>query len=144
MREWESDLKGRSDAEAKSLQGKMAMATFMGTTQHIAPLFSRLRSHSLHKEIRSHLYKICYELVHKRYIKAHDAYIMLAIGNAAWPMGVTQVGIHERAGRSRIFDSQTAHILNDETQRKFIQAVKRLMSFAQQKRPTKPSQMVMN
>jgi len=26
----------------------------------------------------------------------------LAIGNAPWPMGVTMVGIHERAGRSKI------------------------------------------
>jgi hypothetical protein len=29
-----------------------------------------------------------------------------------------KVGIHERAGRSKIFDTKTAHILNDETQRK--------------------------
>jgi pre-mRNA-splicing factor 18 len=32
-----------------------------------------------------------------------------------------------------------AHILNDETQRKYIQAVKRLMSFAQIKYPNDPS-----
>eukprot|EP01047_Picozoa_sp_COSAG01_P079917 COSAG01_NODE_15339_length_1347_cov_1243.159455_3_plen_27_part_01 len=27
---------------------------------------------------------------------------MLTIGNAPWPMGVTSVGIHERAGREKI------------------------------------------
>jgi hypothetical protein len=30
-------------------------------------------------------------------------------------MGVTMVGIHERTGRAKIFSSQIAHILNDET-----------------------------
>jgi len=34
---------------------------------------------------------------------------------------------------------QVAHILNDETQRKYIQAVKRLMSYAQLKYPNDPS-----
>ncbi|ETW46133.1 pre-mRNA-splicing factor 18 [Plasmodium falciparum MaliPS096_E11] len=51
--------------------------------------------------------------------------MLLAIGNAAWPMGVTMVGIHERAGRSKIYASEVAHILNDETTRKYIQMIKR-------------------
>jgi hypothetical protein len=32
-------------------------------------------------------------------------------GNAAWPMGVTMVGIHERAAREKISQSQTARAL---------------------------------
>jgi len=59
----------------------------------------------------------------------------IAIGNAPWPMGVTMVGIHERSGRSKIFSSQIAHILNDETQRKYLQAIKRLMTVAQKLHP---------
>ncbi|ETW27481.1 hypothetical protein PFFCH_05083 [Plasmodium falciparum FCH/4] len=35
------------------------------------------------------------------------------------------VGIHERAGRSKIYASEVAHILNDETTRKYIQMIKR-------------------
>ena len=56
----------------------------------------------------------------KEYVKAHDKYMELAIGNSPWPMGVTMVGIHERSGRSRIFTSQEAHILNVDTQRKYL------------------------
>ena len=56
--------------------------------------------------------------------------MQMAIGNAPWPMGVTQVGIHERAGRSRIFSSQIAHSMSDETTRKYIQGLKRLMYVA--------------
>ncbi len=45
----------------------------------------------------------------------------MAIGNAPWPIGVTMVGIHARTGREKIFARNVAHVLNDETQRKYIQ-----------------------
>jgi hypothetical protein len=43
--------------------------------------------------------------------------------------------IHERSAREKIFSSQVAHVLNDEASRKWIQSVKRLMTFAQTKYP---------
>lgn len=82
----------------------------------------------------------------------------MAIGNAPWPIGVTMVGIHARTGREKIFAKSIAHVLNDETQRKYIQvlyngdiamsccsllqAVKRLMTFCQRKFETAPSKCV--
>lgn len=54
-------------------------------------------------------------------LQANDAYLSMAIGNAPWPIGVTMVGIHARTGREKIFSQQIAHVLNDETQRKYIQ-----------------------
>ena len=53
--------------------------------------------------------------------QANDAYLEMAIGNAPWPIGVTMVGIHSRTGREKIFARNVAHVLNDETQRKYIQ-----------------------
>ena len=53
--------------------------------------------------------------------QAHDAYLEMAIGNAPWPIGVTMVGIHARTGREKISSRYVAHVLNDETQRKYIQ-----------------------
>jgi pre-mRNA-splicing factor 18 len=44
-------------------------------------------------------------------------------------------GIHERSGRDKLEEKHSAHILNDETQRKFIISIKRLMTFAQTKYP---------
>jgi len=55
------------------------------------------------------------------YFQANDAYLEMAIGNAPWPIGVTMVGIHARTGREKIFARNVAHVLNDETQRKYIQ-----------------------
>lgn len=57
----------------------------------------------------------------QRYLQANDAYLQMAIGNAPWPIGVTMVGIHARTGREKIFSKHVAHVLNDETQRKYIQ-----------------------
>lgn len=61
----------------------------------------------------------------RQYQKANDAYLRLSIGNAAWPIGVTSVGIHERSSREKIAEDVVGHVLNDEVSRKWIQAVKR-------------------
>ncbi|XP_077862794.1 pre-mRNA-splicing factor 18-like [Saccoglossus kowalevskii] len=76
------------------------------------------------------------------YLKAADYYLQMAIGNAPWPIGVTMVGIHARTGREKIFSQQIAHVLNDETQRKYIQGLKRLMTICQRNFPTTPSRSV--
>lgn len=68
----------------------------------------------------------------------------MAIGNAPWPIGVTMVGIHARTGREKIFSKNVAHVLNDETQRKYIQALKRLMTKCQQLFPTDRSSPVID
>jgi pre-mRNA-splicing factor 18 len=52
------------------------------------------------------------------------------------------VGIHERSAREKINSSKTAHVLNDEIQRKYIQSLKRLMTFCQDKYPNDPSKSV--
>lgn len=66
----------------------------------------------------------------------------MAIGNAPWPIGVTMVGIHARTGREKIFSRNVAHVMNDETQRKYIQGLKRLMTKCQIMFPTNPSKSV--
>ena len=73
---------------------------------------------------------------------AGDAYIRMAIGNAAWPIGVTAVGLHMRAAREKVGEGKQAHVMNDESQRKYITTLKRLVSFAQRKYPSDPSRML--
>ncbi|KAJ1437502.1 hypothetical protein B484DRAFT_324519, partial [Ochromonadaceae sp. CCMP2298] len=76
---------------------------------------------------------------------ANDQYIRTAIGNSAWPIGLTMVGIHERSGREKISTSKVAHVMNNELQRKYLTSVKRLMTYAQLKRPdVAPSMKVLN
>eukprot|EP01104_Vermistella_antarctica_P015864 TRINITY_DN52_c0_g1_i2.p1 TRINITY_DN52_c0_g1~~TRINITY_DN52_c0_g1_i2.p1 ORF type:complete len:102 (+),score=21.19 TRINITY_DN52_c0_g1_i2:138-443(+) len=78
----------------------------------------------------------------REYVHAYDHYLQLAIGNAAWPIGATQVGIHERSGRSKIFAKNVAHVLNDEVSRKYVQSLKRLMTLCQRLYSTTPSKSI--
>lgn len=69
-----------------------------------------------------------------------DQYInKIAIGNAPWPIGVTMVGIHERSAREKIHTNSVAHIMNDETTRKLLHSVRRLVTFCQRCDSTMPS-----
>jgi pre-mRNA-splicing factor 18 len=47
------------------------------------------------------------------------------------------VGIHERSAREKLHESDkgTAHIMSDEVTRKFLQSIKRCLSFAQTRWP---------
>lgn len=71
----------------------------------------------------------------RRYRTATDAYLRLSIGKAAWPIGVTMVGIHERSAREKLHedgkDREVAHIMSDEVTRRWLQSLKRCVSFAQ-------------
>ena len=67
----------------------------------------------------------------KDLLNANDRYIDLSIGNAAWPMGLTMVGIHQRTGKSSISPAQVAYILNDEITKKYLQSIRRILSFLQ-------------
>jgi pre-mRNA-splicing factor 18 len=79
------------------------------------------------------------------YLSAGDAYIRLSIGKAAWTLGVSQVGIHERIARERIYVGKLPHVLNDEVQRKYVTGIKRLMTFMQHTwPPADPSRAVTN
>lgn len=142
LRLWGEELNKRSDAEKLATRGKMALATYTQTQHYLKPLLNKLRTKSLPEDILDSLKEIVRHLLDRNYIMASDAYLQMAIGNAPWPIGVTMVGIHARTGREKIFSKNVAHVLNDETQRKYIQGLKRLMTKCQQYFPTDPSRCV--
>lgn len=139
---WGDRLNSRSEEEKTCMKGKIASATYTQTTAYLRPLFKQLRNASIGSDILRHLVSIVRFLLQREYIKANDCYLQMAIGNAPWPIGVTMVGIHARTGREKIFAQNIAHVLNDETQRKYIQGLKRLMTQAQYFFPTDPSKCV--
>lgn len=93
-------------------------------------------------DIRTALMIIVKNCMERDYLTAMDQYIKLAIGNAPWPIGVTMVGIHERSAREKIYTNSVAHIMNDETTRKYLQSIKRLMTLCQRRYPSMPSKSV--
>ncbi|KAG7212948.1 hypothetical protein KM043_002289 [Ampulex compressa] len=139
---WGNQLNSRSTAEKMSTRGKMASATYAQTREYLKPLLRKLKNKSLPEDITESLTEIVKHLLERNYILASDAYLQMAIGNSPWPIGVTMVGIHARTGREKIFSKNVAHVMNDETQRKYIQALKRLMTKCQEYYPTDPSRCV--
>jgi pre-mRNA-splicing factor 18 len=93
--------------------------------EYMKPLLRKLKNCTLQDDILECLVDIVKLMLDKEYIRANDAYLEMAIGNAPWPIGVTMVGIHARTGREKIFSRNVAHVMNDETQRKYIQGLKR-------------------
>ncbi|ODN81026.1 hypothetical protein L202_03126 [Cryptococcus amylolentus CBS 6039] len=135
LKEWEAWMDNRPEEIRRSTQGKMAAATQVQSAQSLKPLFRSLRSRDLAPDVLRLLAEIVHHMQNRAYQKANDAYLRLSIGNAAWPIGVTSVGIHERSAREKIGQDNIAHVLNDEVSRKYIQAVKRLLTFSQTIRP---------
>lgn len=139
---WAKDLNAREDYLKVSVQGKLAGATHKQTESYLKPLFRKLRKKTLPQDIKESITDIIKFMLQREYVKANDAYLQMAIGNAPWPIGVTMVGIHARTGREKIFSKHVAHVLNDETQRKYIQGLKRLMTICQKHFSTDPSKCV--
>ncbi|KAF9971497.1 mRNA splicing protein prp18 [Actinomortierella ambigua] len=135
LREWEYDLDERPDEIKRSTAGKLATATQAQTAEYLKPFFKLLRQKALEPDVLMRITEIAELMIKREYMTANDAYLRLSIGNAPWPIGVTMVGIHERSGREKIFSAQVAHVLNDETSRKWIQSVKRIMTFVEKKYP---------
>ncbi len=144
LNQWKYDLEQRTPQEKLSSKGKADTHSYDNCEEYIQPLFRLCKTNSVPIDIlhRVHLMvKYCEE---GNFVKANDEYIKTAIGNAAWPIGLTMVGIHERSGRERISTAKIAHVMNNEMERKYLTSVKRLITFCQTKRPDVPPSMKVN
>ncbi|KAB2016184.1 hypothetical protein ES319_D08G078000v1 [Gossypium barbadense] len=142
LNEWKQELDDMGEAEKRTAKGKSMVATFKQCARYLNPLFKFCRKKVLPDDIRQALLVVVECCMKRDYLAAMDHYIKMAIGNAPWPIGVTMVGIHERSAREKIYTNSVAHIMNDETTRKYLQSVKRLMTFCQRRYPTLPSKAV--
>ncbi|EAU83053.1 pre-mRNA splicing factor [Coprinopsis cinerea okayama7 len=135
LKEWEESMDERPEEVKRTRQGKLAAATQVQSAEYLKPLFKQLRSRSLPSDMLARIAEIVHFTQKRQYQRANDAYLRLSIGNAPWPIGVTMVGIHERSAREKISADQVAHVLNDEVSRKYIQSLKRLITFSQTRYP---------
>uniref|UniRef100_A0A0E0GSD9 Pre-mRNA processing factor 4 (PRP4)-like domain-containing protein n=2 Tax=Oryza TaxID=4527 RepID=A0A0E0GSD9_ORYNI len=142
MSEWSQEMDEMPEAERRTAKGKAAVATCKQCARYLEPLFKLCKKKTLPEDVRGSLLEVVRCCMRRDYLAAVDNYIKLAIGNSPWPIGVTMVGIHERSAREKIYANSVAHIMNDETTRKYLQSVKRLMTFCQRKYPTDPSRSV--
>jgi len=137
LREWASALARRPKEVKESFTGKQALNNYTSALSNLRPLISKLETQdALHMDILKAVVEITHLAQEKRYVHANDAYLRLSIGKAAWPIGVTMVGIHERSAREKLHETENgAHIMSDEVTRKMLQGIKRCLSFAQTRWP---------
>ena len=144
--DWEDVLESRPMEEKKSTEGKRAAGNCSQAKEYLKPFFKKLRKRQIDSEIIKRIVEICEFMQIREYQKANDVYLKLSIGNAAWPIGISGTSIHERSALERIETSHSAgHVLNDEvrififiykTTRKWVQSIKRLMTFTQSVNPS--------
>lgn len=134
---WSLALSSRLDVVKQSFQGKAAAQVMTQSLTNLRPFFQKLESQTLEESILEPVVEIVRAAQERRYVDANDGYLRLSIGKAAWPIGVTMVGIHERSAREKLHESDKgqAHIMSDEVTRKFLQSIKRCLSFAQTRWP---------
>ncbi|KAL2834752.1 hypothetical protein BJY01DRAFT_80163 [Aspergillus pseudoustus] len=134
--EWELALAKRDVSVKQSLQGRQAYNAMVQSRENMTPLFRKFEKTDIDDSVLEHILEIVHKAQLRRYVDANDAYLRLSIGKAAWPIGVTMVGIHERSAREKLHQGdKQAHILSDEVTRKYLQSIKRCLSFAQTRWP---------
>jgi pre-mRNA-splicing factor 18 len=136
LSEWSIALARREASVKASPEGKRAYSIFISCLTDLTPLFRKFERGELDAGILQSILEIVNAAQERRYVDANDGYLRMSIGKAAWPIGVTMVGIHERSAREKLHESDTqAHIMSDEVTRKYLQSIKRCLSFAQTRWP---------
>ncbi|KAF3926817.1 hypothetical protein ABW20_dc0101330 [Dactylellina cionopaga] len=142
--EWKIALANRDDELKESYQGQQATTAMTQAIESLQPLFRHLKRGDLDEEIFAKIVELVVEAQARRYVRANDVYLRLSIGNAAWPIGVTMVGIHERSAREKLHEKgKSAHIMSDEATRKYLQSIKRCLNFAQTRWPPEDPMQIM-
>ncbi|XWW94779.1 hypothetical protein V2A60_002727 [Cordyceps javanica] len=114
---------------------KTAYSAMLQTIENMKPLFRKFETGDLDDSLLEPVVEIVKALQERRYVDANNGYLRLSIGKAAWPIGVTMVGIHERSAREKLHDGEKGHVMGDEVTRKFLQSIKRCLTFAQVRWP---------
>merc|ERR1719221_419504 len=105
----------------------------------VRPLQRRLKMYVMEEWLLDKIHSIIKLADQLEYRSAAEAYLDLSIGKAAWPVGVgcggsmlmeDAIGLHDRFNRMASV-KDNSYALNDDTTRKFVQALKRLMNVAQ-------------
>ncbi|KAI3337606.1 hypothetical protein HD806DRAFT_44402 [Xylariaceae sp. AK1471] len=136
LREWETALaREREGKQEDTFASKAAVNAMVSSRANMTPLFRKFESGDLDDDILKPVVEIVQAAQERRYVDANDGYLRLSIGKAAWPIGVTMVGIHERSAREKLHNGERGHVMGDEVTRKYLQSIKRCLTFAQVRWP---------
>lgn len=108
LKEWYAVVSNEDGSARKTQASIKELFAFNQCVNAMEPLFKMLMEGGLPEDIFIHISIIVDKLKERKYIEADEEYLRMAIGNAPWPMGVTNVGIHDRVAREKISMNQVA------------------------------------
>jgi len=92
--DWKKDLESRPQRAANSARGQSANNEFNVTMKAFAQFFEQLKKRTFNKEIKNGFWAILLAMKRRNYLRANTILLnTIAIGNAPWPIGVTQVRV---------------------------------------------------
>lgn len=119
----------KSLEERQSEEGKQEILIYNQTKKFLKPFLEKIKQNDAPKAILNIFFEIAIFCMDGDYLRAHEKYFELAIGNAPWPIGVAMAGIHERSYSTRNHCTQEPHIYKEEKVRRYLMAVKRIITF---------------
>lgn len=118
LKQWNYDLQFKQQQFTSTSSSSMKLPMNLkkellnqqNCSEFIQPLFGLLKHKQLSHDLIEKLLKMVQYCEDGNFRLANDEYIRTAIGNSAWPIGLTMVGIHERSGRERISTSKVCKL----------------------------------
>jgi len=90
---WEADLLERPDHVRRTAAGKNETKTLKQCRDYIRPLFKLCKTRRLEPFLLESIHKIVLHCQEGEFVFANNVYNDVAIGRAAWPIGVTMVSM---------------------------------------------------
>jgi len=133
LKAWQEELAARPESYRAAIEGKHEIAQYRQSRRDLKPLLKKLKNREVPTNIANPLFEAVSLCDERKFKEAQEKYMELSIGNAAWPVGLNRVSIHMRSAASKIGNAtgNAAHILGDETTRKFIMVIKRLLTLSE-------------
>ena len=101
LKAWEASLESRSDADKRSAQGRLKTKTYKQTKEYIRTLDTALQAQRAWNHQSKGAARDDRALRRRRVRESERRLYLVAIGNRAWPIGVTSVGIHTKPPEKR-------------------------------------------
>lgn len=94
MAEWYQYLNSRTDDVKRKPEGKIENINYEQTKENLKPLYKAWKKQTLTEDVLVKITEMMEYIQLREYVLANDVYILLSIGRAAWPIGVTGTGIY--------------------------------------------------
>lgn len=139
FQDWMKEIAELNLNENNSLEARKRVGIFQQCKAYIKPLLDLLEEKKANKIIVEKIFEAMIYCLNKDYIKANQRYYELAVGNSAWPKGEKKPTKHNLYAERYRRSTDIAFILNDDTTKNYILAIKRILTANQRINPNKPS-----